>query len=79
MYTLLPMHKIGQSQHEKGGGLILRLGRILRYMPIILCNKSVWLCIWLPWLGLRQLYRNNLENNRQMKEYENNRHEMVNE
>ena len=33
-YTLLPMHEIGQNQHEKGGGLILRHGciiRILRY------------------------------------------------
>ena len=28
MSTLLPLQEIGQNQHEKGGGLIIRHGRI---------------------------------------------------
>ena len=36
-YTLLSMHEIGQNQHEKGGGLILHHGRILRILWYM-CN-----------------------------------------
>ena len=34
-YALLPMHEIGQNQHEKGGGLVLRHGRIIRILRYI--------------------------------------------
>ena len=35
-YTLLPVQEIGQNQHEKGGGLIIRHGRIIRILRYIL-------------------------------------------
>ena len=30
--TLLPLQEIGQNQHEKGGGLIIRHGRIIHIL-----------------------------------------------
>ena len=32
MLRILPVQEIGQNQHEKGGGLIIRHGRIIRIL-----------------------------------------------
>ena len=32
MLRILPVQEIGQNQHEKGGGLIIRHGRIRRIL-----------------------------------------------
>ena len=38
--TLLPLQEIGKNQHEKGGGLIIRHGRIIRILLDLLIQND---------------------------------------
>ena len=40
-YTLLPVQEIGQNQYEKGGGLIIRHGRIIRILQYMVLGVAV--------------------------------------
>ena len=43
-YTLLPVQEIGQNQHEKGGGLIIRHGHIIRILSAAFASMCTEPC-----------------------------------